>query len=247
MGTKSIIKEQVLSDLKLIVRDPMLRIIVIILFMLAFVFRIAVPQLGPFLAPWGLTLPFINPFIVSYMFILMIPIGVGAVMGFLLLEEKDNQTIKALAVTPISLNKYFVFRTIMPIILATGVIMLSVYIVWLVYIEFVALLLITLVSALAAPMWTLFLASFAKNKVQGFTVLKMCGAIFIIPVIAYFIPNLGPMELLFGIAPTYWPVKAYWLATSGDPTYGIYLIVGAIYYLVIIALLLKRSSDVMRR
>ena len=254
MVKKSVISEQIKSDLKLIYRDPMLRIIVIILLMLSFIFRIAVPAMGPFLAPWGLTLEFLNPFLVSYMFILMIPIGVGALIGFILLEEKDNRTIKALAVTPMSLNKYFIYRMVMPLILGTSLVVLSVYISWLVSIEFFTLLFIAVVAALGAPLWTLIASTFAKNKIQGFTVLKMGGFLFIIPVIAYFLPslglNLGYGELFFGISPTYWPVKAFWVATTSDPLgfpYWFYLITGIIYHVVLMGILLHRFDNVMRQ
>lgn len=246
MGTRSIISEQIKSDFKLIIRDPLLRVVIVILLLMSFLFRIVVPQLGPFLAPWGLTLGYLNPFLVSFMFVLFVPMGIGMVIGFLLLDEKDNQTIKALAITPVSLNRYFLYRMIMPIILGTGLIVISVYIVWLVYIEFFALLFIAAVTALEGPLWTLIISTFAKNKVQGFTVLKMGGFLFIIPVIAYFIPPT-PFELLFGIAPTYWTVKAFWVAAAGDPSYWIYLLVGIIYHIGLMIILFIRFNNVMKQ
>ncbi|MDZ7702859.1 MAG: hypothetical protein U5L04_00050 [Trueperaceae bacterium] len=46
----------------------------------------------------------------------------------------------------------------------------------------------------------------------------------------------GGLEPLFGLIPTYWPVKAYWLASVGDVAGG-YLLVGLLYSGLLVGLL----------
>jgi hypothetical protein len=55
---------------------------------------------------------------------------------------------------------------------------------------------------------------------------------------AYFVPM--PLQLLFGVVLTYWPAKVFWLAQAGDPQAWIYLALGTVYQVLVIAVLLRR-------
>ena len=57
--------------------------------------------------------------------------------------------------------------------------------------------------------------AFAGNQVEAFAVAKGSGLLFTGPLAAFFIPR--QWDLLLGILPTYWPVKAYFTAIEGPP------------------------------
>jgi hypothetical protein len=71
----------------------------------------------------------------------------------------------------------------------------------------VPMLVITLAAAPAAPLYAMVLAAFADNKVQGFALIKVAGAITTLPAFALFLD--GPAKLVLGVVPTWWPTRLY--------------------------------------
>ena len=86
---------------------------------------------------------------------------------------------------------------------------------------------------------------FATNKVQGFAIVKASGVFIILPLVAYFVDM--PWQLIFGLLPTYWPLKVYWLLDAGQSGAWIFILVGLAYQLLLISVLLRRFNRVMRR
>ena len=85
----------------------------------------------------------------------------------------------------------------------------------------------------------------ANNKVQGFAVMKGIGSFLVLPLVAYFVQS--KWQLVFGLIPTYWPVKLYWVLDAGEPRAWIYLLVGVIYQLILLAVLLRRFNMIMHQ
>jgi len=69
-------------------------------------------------------------------------------------------------------------------------------------------------AAPGVPLLALVIAGFASNQVEGFAVMKGSGFLLMAPLAAFFIPR--PWDLLVGVLPTYWPVKAYFAAAAGS-------------------------------
>ena len=74
---------------------------------------------------------------------------------------------------------------------------------------------------------------------------QAAGAILLVPVAGFFVKM--PLQLLFGILPTYWLLKAYWQLDAGQPDFWIYLLIGLAYQVALLALFLRRFSQVMHR
>ncbi len=111
--------------------------------------------------------------------------------------------------------------------------------------SFTSLLIAGVASAPIAPFMALAYGSFAQNKVQGFALMKASGIILIPPVFAFFIDS--PWELLFGILPTYWPMKVYWMLEAGEATFWLYGLVGVLYSAVLIWVFARRFYKVMHQ
>ena len=73
---------------------------------------------------------------------------------------------------------------------------------------------LALVAGLSAPSLALLLALAAPNKVAGFAVVKVLNLINLLPLIAYFVP--APVNLIAGILPAFWPMRALWAAAAGE-------------------------------
>jgi len=192
------------------------------------------------------------------MIIMLVSFGtflVGAMGSFLLLEHKDEKTINTISVTPFGLKGYLLFKivyiyvfaviSILIVILGTKLLASGEYVIAGVSlfenIDFLHILTYSLVAGLFAPALALFQAAFAKNKVEGFAIMKLSGMAAMIPVIMVLETFRNGLQYVLGIFPNFWAVKAFMLELypvggSADLPYYAYLGVGAVFSLVILGL-----------
>ena len=233
-------------DARNVRRDSLANWMIFIPFLPAFFIRWALPPLSHgVLVRYGLDLTPYYPLIMSFFFILLNPILFGMVIGMLLLDERDDHTLTALQVTPLSLNNYLAYRISAPILLSV-VITIAIYpIANLGVMNFKALLIAAAAASPMVPIFALALSSIAQNKVQGFALMKASGAFLMPSLIAFFIHS--KWELAFGLFPTYWPIKAYWLASAGEPGAGLYVLIGLAYQGILLWLLVRHFNKTMHR
>ena len=97
---------------------------------------------------------------------------------------------------------------------------------------------IALVAGLVATVVATLLPAFAGNKVEGLAVVRAIGLVFMaLPLVPWFLRS--GWEPLFGLLPSYWPAKAFWLASAGQPMWP-HLLAGAAFDLVLAWLLVRR-------
>jgi fluoroquinolone transport system permease protein len=224
-------------------RDSMLRWLAAFPLIFGLAIRFGLPPLGTWLDQrFEVQIADYHTLIGSFL-VLIMPALAGALIGFLLLEQRDDGTLTALQVTPLTARAYALWRLAVPMLLSAlgGLLLL-----WLAGLPGPGLpgrLLAVTAAAPLAPAWAFFMASFASNKVQGFALVKAAGAINWPPVVAWFVsPEL---RRLFGVCPTYWPVEVYWeLAAGRSPLLP--LVMGSAYLAVVTLLLLRRFERVAR-
>ena len=188
----------------------------------------------------GPHLPLVGCFV-----LLAAPIMVGVVVGFLMLDERDEGALTALLVTPLSAGQYLLYRIGMPLLASTAMGLLIFPVVNFGAVPWGPVVPVVAVTALEAPLFALFLASFAENKVQGFALAKGLGGLLVAPAAIFFVEE--PWQYLAGIAPTYWPVKAFAVASAGEPGYAVFIAAGFASHALCILLLLRRFRRVLRR
>ena len=233
-------------DVRSIRRDSALSWMIFLPILSALIIRWGIPPLTTRLIEvYDFDLAPYYPAILAYFFVLMAPITFGVLIGFLLLDEKDDNTLTALQVTPLSLNNYIGYRVLIPIVL-TIVLMFIIFplanagsLAW-------GWLLVTAVAAAPmSPMFALFLASIAQNKVQGFALMKLSGIVLFSPIFAYFIDS--GWEYAFGILPTYWPMKVYWMLEAGETNVWWAVIIAIVYQLFVTYIFAKRFHRVLHQ
>lgn len=233
-------------DAKSIRRDSMLRWLIVLPIFLAlmtrWVFPMVIAGLGRAI---NLDLIAFYPVIMTYVLLMIAPMITGMVIGFVLLDQRDDQTLTALQVTPLPMPLYLAYRLITPMLLSIGLTILAIPAAGLLDVSFRALVLVALVAAPLASVYALALAAFAANKVQGLALLKASGLVQIAPLVAYFVPS--QWQWLFGIMPTYWPAKLYWTIQAGEPYFWAYALVGGGFYALLLAALLRRFNTVTHR
>ncbi|NJK63174.1 MAG: hypothetical protein HC921_11285 [Synechococcaceae cyanobacterium SM2_3_1] len=217
-----------LNDLKNIWRDSLLLGVLIIPWVLVLSVRLLIPELTAWLLQrYQFDLVAYYPLLLSIFFFLNIPILLGALMGFLILDERDDKTLMALQVTPISVTGMTLYRIASTSLLSSFYILICTPLTGLMPMtQTLAIVAPALLSGLLAPFIGLLLPAFASNKVEGLAIAKGLGILLVGPLGAYFINP--PLQYLFGLLPSYWIAKAFWLGLS-DQSYGLFVLVGGIY------------------
>lgn len=226
-------------DVASIRRDSMLRWMFAMPVLFALMFRGLAALASDWLAGFGVDLAEYYPLIAALL-VLLAPMLYGVVVGFLLLDQKDDQTLTALRVTPLTARGYLAYRIAIPV--ALSVLMTPVV---LALSGFSGLglgqgLLAGFAAAPLAPAFALFMAAFASNKVQGFALMKAAGVINWPPLLAWFVES--DWQLAFGIVPTYWPAKFTWALEAGDPAAWVYFFV-AVTILALVTLLFQKRFE----
>jgi fluoroquinolone transport system permease protein len=233
-------------DVRSVTRDPMLRWLLVLVPGFALAIRYAVPALTGWLAA-ELSFDLVPYYALITSFVGMMAAGlVGTVIGFLLLDQRDDQTLPALLVTPMSLGDYLVYRLTAPTALAVPLAALAYAIAALVPLSAAQLVACAVTAAPLAVLYALFIGSMAANKVQGLALVKGVGILWVPAVIAWFVP--WPWHELAGLVPHYWPLKVFWEFDAGRPLSGwAHAALGVAYQGAWIAFFARRLARVTRR
>lgn len=228
------------AEIKNMTRDSMY-----IFFM---VYPIILGALGYFLIPYlrdTLSQTSLVPEIVSMVLILMTGFIFGALTAFTLLDDKDDDVLLSLKVTPISVKVYVLVKLMISFIfgfLATLVITLATN--FLPDSSFWVILLISLLGALQAPGVALIVNSFSSNKVEGFVIMKMSALILVFPVLAFFVQSWQEVFLVF--APGFWSARMIQIellpTIDVNFTLMVYFIFGVLYNIIFVTLFMKLYS-----
>lgn len=178
--------------------------------------------------------------LIQSLLVICMPMVYGVLIGFLLLDQRDDRTLCALQVTPLTLGGYLAYRISLPIVLSVGVTLLMLPLAGLEPLGWKALIAVTLLASPLAPLFALFFGVFAENKVQGFALNKGAGVFILLPLVAYFVP--GGWQWVFGLLPTFWPAKFYWMIQSGEPGAWLAFLIGIAYQVLLLVVLLRRFN-----
>ena len=232
-------------DLKSVVRDPMMRWLVFYPLLMAVAVRWGIPPVNAYAQrrfEVDLTPHF--PLLMAFL-LLSTPAIAGMVIGFLLLDQRDDRTLSALLVTPLPAATYLAYRIMVPMAVATAVTLVVFPLAGLMRVGFWPLLATAVCAAPLAPFYALTLAAFATNKVEGFALTKAMGVLMIPPVAAWFFAS--PWHWLCGLTPLFWPAKTLWMLDRGDPFWWAAFLFGLAFQGLLMAALLRRYERVARQ
>ncbi len=162
---------------------------------------------------------------------IMMPLLYGALIGFSILDDRDDNILMTIKVSPLSIHQYLSFRLIMSFFLSF---MAVIFILW--FSDIVAfslkdLILIALLASLSAPAIGLFINVIAKNKIEGFAIMKGVQIVLLVPLISLYFTDYK--ELFFTIVPGFWPTKIISIAVKGEMfsylSYNVYYVIGFVY------------------
>ncbi len=219
----------IIYELKKWIRDPMM------IFMLAYPLIIAsVVRFGIPVAEEQFLIS-VQPFnhVIAAVIMLLTSSISGAIIGFSILDDRDDKILYAIDVSPVSFDMYMGFRFIMSFSLTYIGSIVALLISGIGGIPLYALLLVPMGIGLFSSVLAMFINFFATNKVEGFAMMKAGAMIIVFPVASLFFTDFK--EFFFGFEPNFWVVKALSVAMLPTVDWNLgfwgYFPVGVIYAL----------------
>ncbi len=193
------------ADLKLIFREPIL-----IIFMILPLFIIAIVKL---VSIYGFPLLFqytgfdIFPYCgyILAVILLMAPFMLGTVCGFLMIDDRDAHIFELMSVTPLGYLGYIIMRSLISFSTAFIYTIIGYYFIDIYYINLFLLVYIAFLNSLSAVLIGLFLFAFAEDKVKGVTYSKGLSILNVFAVADLF--GLPWLSVVGALTPFYWVVR----------------------------------------
>ncbi|MGH1342531.1 MAG: hypothetical protein ACRBN8_13305 [Nannocystales bacterium] len=244
----SILGHLLRNDARLIARDKMLGTMTVVVLCMGVGMRYGLPAVDAALASSGVmpsassSLRFSDTYPAFAVFIALwqganFP---GIVFGFVLLGEKEDNTLEAMRVTPLSLKRYAGYRVAVSAVAAFVIIVYLALSMGIAQLPLLQLLPFAAGASLTAPLSLLAYATFADNKIQGLAYTKFGGLAGLLILVGYFVP--GPWQWLLGVFPPFLVAKGYWMALEGNVAAVAPLLIGVVLQLVLIRVLLRRLN-----
>jgi hypothetical protein len=187
----------IINDFRNIFRDDILKVLFFVPFVFILMLRFGLPVLleyAPAVSEYR--------FLITGALCLVTASFPAYIVSFIMLDEKDEGIFIMYKVLPMSDLKLFIYRVGFQIafswVYTLLILMLSDSEDMLLWQKISAALLFSLLP----PMITLAAVTFARNKIEGVTIMKLLNFIIFLPVAGFFIDI--PWKYLFGIIPFFW-------------------------------------------
>ncbi len=218
-----------LQDVRQIARDKTLKFYVVVPFLLVALVRYLIPYLTEIYPQLISSYPMIMMFTAIQASIMF-----GFITSFLLLDEKDEGLLPILRVLPITSGYFIIYRLLLGGLASFTMALITIHTSGIAYPGFYKSVLLSIQYGLAAPLITLVVATFAKNKVEGMACFKGVDLLFILPLLSFLIASI-PKQVFLPL-PTYWTFRLYEASIIGEAL-GLYFWIGTLVYLVLITFL----------
>jgi len=189
----------------MVARDPLLAIMPFAPLLAAVAMRLILPPIAGFLlSHLGFGLMAWSGLIRGIL-ILFPGMFYGMVAGFLLLDDRDDGIAAYWSVTPVRRSGYLLARLGLFTLAAVPAGLACAFIIGLGSLRWADELTMAVLGALQVPIYALFLAAFAANKVEGLSIVKALGIL-----------NMAPLAVLLpgAMGRLGWPVPQYWAAAG---------------------------------
>ncbi|NLO10052.1 MAG: hypothetical protein GX129_09340 [Clostridiales bacterium] len=177
----------------------------------------------------------------------------AAMATFLLLDNKDDNTLNTVAVTPIGTSGYIIFKMTYIYIMT---VISTIIILWgtkliagdrysiggvslFDRLNLFQIIVFAFAAGLFTPAMALFQSAMAKNKIEGFALIKGSGMIAMVPALMIMNTFEGGMQYVLGIFPNFWAVKGLMMElipnnNSANLSFFVYIFIGAVYNILIL-------------
>ncbi len=168
--------------------------------------------------------------------LLLAPLLIGFVVGFLLVEEHEERILDAVAVTPLGNSGFLKHRLLLPAAVGAGAAAFVGGVVGEMSLQ--ALVSVAVLAAGTASLVTMTLAAIARDRVQALAVSKLTGFLMVAAIAFQFVD--GWWRIPLGLVPATWLVDV-----AVSPTVWPPLLLGLITHAAAGLLLWRRLKQVM--
>jgi fluoroquinolone transport system permease protein len=227
------------SDVKNVARAPMLLMSALVpLVILAPLLRFTYPWLVELTAREfpGFDLAAYSGLFVAFL-ILLTPYLLGWVVGFMLVEERDEGILAAIAVTPLSKEGFLLYRASLPVVVATVAAFAAVMLSQLPRPDPFLLACAIVLAATEAPVMAAFLGATAGNRVEALAMAKFAGLALASPMACLWD---SPWHYAAGVLPPFWVGKLLFAPPSHPGLTAAMLIGAAVLHGVYLGLFMWR-------
>jgi fluoroquinolone transport system permease protein len=241
--TRNIKRMRALSggELRMLLADPLLRWMILLPFLISLILRGLLPLMlerigllteGMFSA--------VYPALAAYILAAFGPMVAGMVIGFLMLDQRDEGSLLAIRVTPLPPGLYIAYRLAWPLLVGMIATLLAFPLAGDLGLNGWRMPAAVMAAAPLAPVVALGLATFAANKVQGFALVKASSLLLAAPLAALWLAPTWHLPL--AVIPTYWIARSVWGLQAGDPHALTAIYVAWAYTAVLTILLVRRFN-----
>lgn len=172
-------------------------------------------------------------------FLMLIPMMMGMVYGFILLDERDGGVITAISVTPTGKPGYLRLRMGIPLALSFIFIILFLLLLQLSKnLDILQLIVISLLVSSQSLIMLLVLGAFADNKVMGLAISKSFGILLIGPLLDYAMP--APYNWIGSYSPLFWASRS--IMARDSLSFWFYAGITSIFQLLLIWILFRKFT-----
>ena len=196
--------------------DFMMAVCILAPILMGIVFRFFIPVLESVLCSYFQQTQIIEPYyaVFDLMLAVMTPVMFCFAGVLVILEELDSGVAKYYFITPLEKKGYLVSRIGLPVLVAFFYTIVLLILFSLKKTEITSILGYSVSGSFMAIMISMFVVSYAKNKMEGMALVKLSGLLILgIPVV-FFVDR--PVQYLFAVLPSYWMAK---ICVSGENWY----------------------------
>jgi len=227
------------NDLKQIMRDPIMAILMVAPLLLIIAFKLMVLYLIPFIET---NIVFdVTPYL-DYVFVFVVMMCgamLGIVTGFMMIDERDGKIAELMSVTPLGRGGYLFNRLLFAASFSVFYSILSYYVLNVVELPLTTMLFVSLLSSGYSIIIGLLIFTFADDKVKGLTFAKAINSLSLFAFTDLL--DLKWLTVLSWFFPPYWIT----LVVQSPHTfliYGLAFLVNFVWLFVLIRHYWKRES-----
>jgi fluoroquinolone transport system permease protein len=159
------------------------------------------------------------------------------IYGFIVLDERDEEVIDFISITPLRKEGYLTYKLIMPMLLSAGFFLFIIYATSLVRLNPIHAMGIAIMVAIETAIGTLFLVAFSENKVEGLAFSKVLGIMYLaIPLVFFWNSS---WHWISAFLPPFWIAKAFIHSQTSSIWIWGDLVLGTAVHLVILQYFLQ--------
>ena len=172
-------------------------------------------------------------------FLMLIPMMMGMVYGFILLDERDGGMITAISVTPTGKSGYLKLRMGIPLFLSFVFIILFLILLGLTgSLNILQVIVVSVLISSQSLILLLVLGAFADNKVMGMAISKGFGILLMGPLLDFALS--APYNWSGAYSPLFWASRA--LLADTQSAFWLYVSITFLFHLLLIWILFRKFT-----